>query len=153
MTQHPCSLGLRGPLALSGPVWVVCTFHTSRLVGDSSGWGSFPGWTQLLQRGPELREEAMWHYPGRAQAAPEVGTLSRVGHPATPAPLPCEQRFCLAWGKGETGRLPWHPDASPAPPPPPGCRDPAQGAGPAPSARVSSSASPVSQLQRERPQV
>lgn len=99
----PLLSGVEGPPGLVRPcVGGVHIPHPQppRLVSDCSGWGSFPGRTQLLQRGPELREEAVWHHPGRAQAAPEVGTRSRVGRPAAPASLPCEQRFCLAQGKG-----------------------------------------------------
>lgn len=69
------------------------------LVGDCHGCGCLPGWTQLLQRGPELREEAVWHLPGRAQAAPEVSAHHWGGRTAIPAPLPWEQR-CLAQREG-----------------------------------------------------
>lgn len=71
--------------------------------------GSLPGRTQLLQCGPELCEEAVWHHAGRAQAAPEVS-----------AHLLWRKQQAFVWDGGREGgtegrRPPWHPHISLAP--------------------------------------
>ena len=85
VTQCPPTLGPLngvGPLVFPG-LGFVCgqrahpplSRETLQSVGDS-----LPGRAQLLQRGHELLEEAVWYLPGWAQATPEVSACS-------PAPL------------------------------------------------------------------
>lgn len=157
MPQHPCSLGLRGPLALSGPVWVVCTFHTPSPPG---GWVTALGGA-LFQAGHNFYNVDLSYVKKLCGTILGGPKLPQRWVPAPRWGTPLHQHHCrvskILPGTGERGRQEGFPGIQrphpPRPAPPPGCRDPARGAGPAPSARVSSSASRVSQLQRERPQV
>lgn len=67
-----------GPLAFPG-LGLVCGQRAHPPLSQESPQSlgdSLPGRAQLLQRGRELLEEAVWYLPGWAQAAPEVSARS-----------------------------------------------------------------------------